>query len=535
MQKSVRTVCAQAGQGAAACDLGPPMPGFEYSLLDQSPDGIVLTSLTGEVLFWSGGAERMFGIDAAQAIGRRVQQLIVPPEQAERHLQLQAVLLHGHATYEALRCCSDGSLLNVAVSSRLVELPEHDDKLILSTHTDISELRVERDARLAERRFRDLLECGPDGYVVTNETGRIVLVNHHAECLFGHEQRELLGQAIDVLVPERFRAAFEAHRAMHPQQAGARRTPAIELHGQRSDGSEFPLEISLSPLPTEHGVLVLSTIRDTSERKRIERALYEKNLELQAAAEANNRFLASMSHELRTPLNAIIGFTGTLMMRLPGPLTVDQEKQLATVQASARHLLSLINDLLDLARLDAGRLELQPEPVLLQPLVEEVVDGLRPLIGDKPLQLEVELPVEPLQIQIDRRALSQILINLAGNAIKYTERGSVRILLARLDDADTLPISLCIEDTGCGIPADQRHRLFQAFSRLESAASQRYEGSGLGLHLSLKLAELCGGTITLESEPGRGSTFCLRLPERAMPPRDAHAGSAGRAATVGHG
>ena len=258
----------------------------------------------------------------------------------------------------------------------------------------------------------------------------------------------------------------------------------------------------------------MSAIRDITERKRIEQTLHEQNVELARAIQAKDRFLATMSHELRTPLNAIIGFTGTLLMRLPGSLTAEQEKQLQTVQTSAKHLLALINDLLDLAKIDAGKIELRLDPTACREIVEEIASSLRPLAEGKGLELEfVALPQEEVMLRTDRRMLSQIVLNLVNNAIKFTERGTVRVALRRDSEAGRSVVTIAVLDTGSGIRPEDQAKLFVAFTQVESTAGRRQEGTGLGLHLSQKLAEVLGGRIDCHSEHGVGSTFTLRIVE----------------------
>jgi signal transduction histidine kinase len=251
--------------------------------------------------------------------------------------------------------------------------------------------------------------------------------------------------------------------------------------------------------------------REIAQRKKAEIALQEKNVEMERANEAKDLFLATMSHELRTPLNAVIGFTGTLLMRLPGPLNAAQEKQLTTVRAGAKHLLSLINDLLDLAKIESGKVELHPEPVACRDVVQEVVAALRPQAEAKGLSLDTGVAPPDLVVQADRRALSQILLNLAGNAVKFTERGNIRLDVRRREENGAARTEFAVADTGVGIQEADQARLFQAFTQVGTPRKRRVEGTGLGLHLSQKLAELLGGRITFQSEFGRGSTFTLAL------------------------
>ncbi len=245
------------------------------------------------------------------------------------------------------------------------------------------------------------------------------------------------------------------------------------------------------------------------------REIAKKNLELAEASRMKSAFIANMSHELRTPLNAIIGFTGTLLMKLPGPLTVDQDKQLTTIRTSARHLLSLINDLLDMAKIEAGKVTLSLAPVQCQSLLAETVESLRPLAAQKGLALTVEMPAEPIVISSDRRALTQIVINLVNNAIKFTEHGTVKVALAQRVAGGAVVTEFSVADSGAGIRAEDQGKLFEAFSQLDSTSTRHVEGAGLGLYLCRNLANLMGGSLVFSSQFGAGSTFTLRLPAEA--------------------
>jgi len=481
-------------------------------MASESPDALVLMTTQGHVLHWSKGAHAIFGYPRDEARGVLLKDLVVPVDHAdEQRRRLEETLANGAITYESVRSRKDGSLLYVDVSTRRIQGPDG-SVLILSAEKDVTHIKVQRDAKLMEARFRDLLESTPDGIVMANPTGHIVIANSQAERLFGYDDGELRGRSVDMLLPERFRKAHVGHRSNYFLQPRKRSMGSgLDLAGLRKDGSEFPIEISLSPLRTEESAFVMSAIRDISERKRFEKALQEKNLELANANQAKDRFLAGMSHELRTPLNAIIGFTGTLLMKLPGPLNDEQQKQLRTVQTSARHLLALINDLLDVSKIEAGKVELAFESVDCAAVVGEVAATLRPQADDKGLEFTVQAPDRPAVLRTDRRALSQIVLNLVGNAVKFTERGSVHLSL--ISNATGGGVEIRVDDSGVGIPLADQDKLFGAFTRVNSERAGAPEGTGLGLHLSQKLAELLGGKIVFRSESGKGSTFSLILPE----------------------
>jgi protein-histidine pros-kinase len=371
-----------------------------------------------------------------------------------------------------------------------------------------------------------VLEASTEYSIIGKDlAGTIVLWNEGARRIYGYEAAEVVGVSADLLhTPEDVAACKPGTIIALALRDGKWEG---ELERTRKDRSHFWARVVVTPRYDASGkaVGVLLISKDISEENRIARELKDAlrdreavieelrttNVELAHANQAKDRFLANMSHELRTPLNAIIGYAGVQLMGLVGPLTDDQRMQMRSIEASGNHLLSLINGILDLAKIEAGKIDVAREPVDCPDLLDEIVASLRPLAEEKGLALSVVAPPAGFMVESDRRMLSQILLNLAGNAIKFTERGGVAITIELLSDGSDC-VRFAVRDTGIGIDAGARTRVFGAFEQIVGQAKPRQPGTGLGLHISQRLAVLLGGHVDFVSEPGTGSTFWLDLP-----------------------
>lgn len=483
----------------------------EALIWSQISDGVIVTDMRGRITHWNPGAERMFGFAADEAVGRSPTFLY--PESVRDGLIAdirKSMRDEGRWSGEIHFVRRDGK--HGVAATVIFPLTDREGRRVatIGVNHDITDRRRAEDAlRHREVRFRSLIENVLDVITVLNPDGRMVFGSPSVERVLGYKREHLHDTSMFRLIHcddvARVRIAFED--AIHDPKL----TPMIEFRLRHGDGHWLTVEaIGRSLLHDEAVRGVVINLRDVSERKRAEEAMREAKEQAEAANRAKSQFLANMSHELRTPLNAIIGFSEVLGQEYVGPLTGKQREYIEDIHQSGRHLLDLINDVLDLSKAEAGKLELNEGAIDMHHLVTSALAMVRERAeaGDVTLVDKVEdgLPA----LRGDGRKVKQIVLNLLSNAIKFTPSGGrVTIDVALLDDGG---MGVTVKDTGIGMAEEDIPVALSSFGQIDSSFSRKFDGTGLGLPLSKMLTEMHDGALTLQSAPDEGTSVTVTFP-----------------------
>ncbi|MFC4158542.1 response regulator [Chitinimonas lacunae] len=473
------------------------------NLVDYAPNPMLLLDERGRIRMANRPAEQLTGYSNAELSDQIFASLL--PDRPDPALP---GFRHINHTDQMLRR-KDGS-------NAPVEISIGPDGTMLAALIDLTERHA------AETRFRMLVEASPTAILLVNTQGRIVLVNGQSEDLFGYARTEMLGQPIEMLMNELDQEGHARLRSDYVRTPTSRRMGKNrDLYARHKTGRAIPVEVGLSPIVVGNETLIQAAVVDISLRKQTEQHLREQAEQLSQASRYKSEFLANMSHELRTPLNSILILSEQLRNNRKGNLDERQVMHADLINRSGTDLTQLINDILDLSKVEAGLMRVVPELIDLGQLVSDLCDTFRPQAQTKGIELHCNVASNvPRLIHSDPQRLSQILKNLLANALKFTEQGSVRLDITRAEPAkppqvpDNASLAFRVSDTGIGIPADKQALIFEAFQQIDGSTSRRFGGTGLGLTICRQLAELLGGAITVNSQMGVGSLFTLYLPSQ---------------------
>lgn len=497
------------------------------ALLDDSNDAINSLDLNGVITSWNPGAERLYGYTVRAAIGMNIRELL-PRDRCDEVAQMIHRLQSGQKiqSFETQRVSSCGRLLDIQCTMTLLKGHGEEPDTVVVTDRDITERQQAQAAlRGSEAKTRAIVEAAVDGIITIDSSGLIESANRAAERLFGYQASDMLGRNVSMLMPSPFQEEHDGY-ILRYRRTGVKKIIGIgrEVVGRRKDGTTFPMELAISELSVGDRTMFTGIVRDITERKEIERellqqtsfvtdnnrVLLEANSRAEEATAAKSTFLANMSHEIRTPMTAILGYAEQIQS---GQLSEEEKREgVETIIRNGRHLLELINDILDLSKIESAKLDIECIPCSPPRICDDVVSLLRGKALEKGLTLEVEYenPI-PREIQSDPTRLKQILVNLVGNAIKFTQTGGVRIIMGMSRGSRPATLSFDVIDTGIGLNQIELDRLFKPFSQADNSTSRKFGGSGLGLTISQRLAELLGGGIKVSSKVGRGSSFKLSV------------------------
>lgn len=483
-------------------------------LFESSRDAILILNTGNSFVSCNSAAITLFGCQSEAELLNHNPVSLSPAFQPNGFLssdecqtKLQQTYENGFVEFEWLHQRLDGTKFTADVVLTRIDLES--ETLIQANVRDISEAKKDKAELVAsEARFRGILRTMTDAVLQIDAYGSILLVNDAALELFGYEEEELLGRNINVLMPEPHHSLHDGylanHREHHTRVIIGRR---VEVDGKCKDGSLIPIELSVNELMADSGYSYIGVIRDISVRKKTEQALENARLEALKLVQVKTEFLANMSHEIRTPLNAIIGLAKISLREQSAKK--ESMPHLQRIYDAGKHLLNVVNDILDFSKMEAGKLLLEKNPFRLAALIDDAVSLNELRIREKNLQWMVDKSKDlPDWVIGDSLRIRQILVNLLSNAAKFTEHGYVSLTIRREQDN----ILFTISDSGIGISPEQLSRLFNAFEQADGSTTRRFGGSGLGLVISRDLAKLMGGDITVRSQLGIGSQFCLNIP-----------------------
>ncbi len=493
------------------------------AILETASSGIITMDEQGVIQSFNRGAEQMFGLSAAEAIGQNVS-ILMPANERHRH---DGYISHYLRTgkkqilgigREMMAQRVDGTLFPLWLAVSEIKLDS--GRLFVGSTIDLTDQKaMEQMLRLSEERSRAILETAVNGIITFDEEGRILSFNPAAEKLFGRAASTVAGEQVETLFSDADQCAFNLYMK-RVRSATEKRQHKQELIGVRQNGTTFPLWFTAGKAVVNGTPFFVGDIVDITEQKLAEEELrlHRDNLEAlvkeqtadlieakeraEAANEAKSSFLANTSHEIRTPMNAIIGMTELV---LDSRLTTEQRSYLNIVKRSARSLLDLLNDILDLSKLEGGKMELEQIVFDLKEVIDEAVAPFDVNAKRKGVALKVEIAagLNPYRLG-DPTRLRQVLINLIGNALKFTEQGSINVTVEAASD-DMLRFA--VADTGIGIPADRIDAIFESFTQADQSTARQHGGTGLGTTIAKQIVELMQGRIWVESELGQGSTF----------------------------
>jgi PAS domain S-box-containing protein len=485
-------------------------------LLEAAPDAMVVVNQAGDIIVMNVQAEKRFGFHRDELLGEKMTR-IIPGRFAERLIAdgtrtaADALMQQIGEGIELTGRRKDGSEFPIEIM--LSPLDGAEGILVTAAIRDIT-VRKAADAQLArmEARYRGLLEAAPDAMVVINQAGSIVLMNLQAEKQFGYPREEAIGQDITSIIPAGFAERLVADGMRSPQESMEQQIGSgIELIARRRDGSEFPIEIMLSPLAGEHGILVTAAIRDITARKQADAYLLRKVEELNRSNEELGQFAYIASHDLQEPLRMVTSYTELLARRYKGKLDSDADEFMTFAVDGAHRMQNLIKDLLTYSRVASNERRLRETSS--QDALAHALRNLQAAIVDANAQITSDpMPT----VFADELQLVQIFQNLVGNAIKYQRHGSPRVHVSAAQNATGAWV-ISVQDNGLGIEPAYFDKIFGMFQRLH--ARDEFSGTGIGLAVCKKIIEQHGGSIWVISEPGQGSLFQFTLTESGKRPR----------------